>query len=223
MELEHDDAVDPGVARTLTDLITTRVSQADGFVALSSADVKNLVELEGQKQALGCEGTTVCLAEMAGALGARFVVFGRVSPLGEQLVVNMSLLDVERVTPLKRTALQADDIGEVGARLDEAVGPLLTEARAVHAAENGIAPVEAQGTPWALYAAGGVAVLGVAAVVLGAGGAAASTYVYFTQNSAPTQVREVAPVGIAGGAAVAVLGAVAVITGGALAALSAGE
>lgn len=219
MELESDKSVEPGIARTLTDLITTHVSQATGFQALSSADLENLVALEGEKQAMGCDTSTACLSDIAGALGARFVVFGRVSTLGDLLVVNLSLIDAERAAPVKRSALQADNLEEVGGRIREAVDPLLDEARGLLGQEGGfttaVAEDEADVLSWMVFAGAGTAAAGVVVAGLAGTAAVASGYVYFTQNSAPVNVRAASPVGIAGGAAASVIGVVLVGAGAA--------
>lgn len=47
---------------------------------------------------MGC-GDSSCLAEIAGAMGAEFVVFGDVGKLGETFVINLNLFDNNAVRP----------------------------------------------------------------------------------------------------------------------------
>ena len=56
-------------AELLTSVVATHIANYERARALSGADVRELVALEADKQAAGCDDTS-CLSEIAGALGA---------------------------------------------------------------------------------------------------------------------------------------------------------
>ena len=124
MDLNHSEDVKPDVARTLTDLVTARFSEQQKLTTLSGQDIRKLLEMEGQKQALGCEDGESCLEEIAGAMGARFVVYGRISRLGDVLVLQLNLFDAQSGIPILRKVLEADDLGAFTKLLTPAVEEL---------------------------------------------------------------------------------------------------
>lgn len=225
MGLEHSADVQADVARTLTDLITLEVAKSGAFKTLSSGDLQNLLALEGEKQAAGCDDDVGCIAEIASAMGARFVIFGRVSKLGDIHVVNLNLLDALNAAPISRSSLQTRDLEEVVGTIAEAVAPLLDEGRA-HLAREGVTlaeepAAEVEGGFSLLLTAGATAgALGVLLAGLGAASAGVMLLVYFTEDSAPLLVRQAAPWASAGLGLVAVLGLVVVAGGATTAALS---
>ena len=68
------------------------------------------------------------MAEIAGALGAEFVVYGQVGSLGELLVVQLNLVDTGRAEVLARESFQVSSLTEVPPALDAAVARLVTPA-----------------------------------------------------------------------------------------------
>lgn len=79
---------------------------------VSQADIRQMVDLEAEKQAMGCD-TTSCLAEIAGAMGAAYVVFGRVGRLDERLFVQLNLFDSAKGRAVARQEVRAERLGEV--------------------------------------------------------------------------------------------------------------
>jgi hypothetical protein len=110
MDLNHSKNVDVDVARTLTDLVTANFSEQEDFRTLSGEDIRKLLEIEGDKQALGCEEGESCLAEIAGAMGARFVIYGRISKLDTMLILQLNLFDAQAGVPISRKVLQAESL-----------------------------------------------------------------------------------------------------------------
>ncbi len=90
--------------RELIDGLVAGAGSAHGGVSLVTDDeLKQMVALETQKQLVGCdEDHSSCFAEIAGALGARFVISGRVGRLGEVILVQLS----------RRRPLRGDRVGE---------------------------------------------------------------------------------------------------------------
>jgi hypothetical protein len=159
---------------------------------LSSADMRAMVELEGERQALGCEADTSCLAEIAGALGAALVLFGDVTKLGSRSLLNLNLFDSTEGRAVGRSTIKGANLDEVidgiPAGLRKVVGPALEQ--------NGIAlaPVEPPPPPpgegpsllgVTLLGVGGVGVIGGVAttfIALGHEDAAASTNVQLARK-----------------------------------------
>lgn len=111
------DVVSGDVARTLA---------AGGRLSvMRQSDLRQMIDVEAQRQSLGCD-TSSCLAELAGALGATYVVFGSVSRLGETHVVQLSLFDSRSATVLAREAARVRRLED----LSSAVPPAVTKLRA---------------------------------------------------------------------------------------------
>lgn len=97
----------------LSGMIATAVASDVRLDVVTSEDLSSLVALEGERQIAGCDDSS-CLAELAGAIGARYVVFGDISPLGETAVANLRLFDTQSATALKRVALTAPSLAALG-------------------------------------------------------------------------------------------------------------
>ncbi|MFO0598352.1 MAG: hypothetical protein U0228_23810 [Myxococcaceae bacterium] len=65
--------IDPVVARAWEERLVERLSSPRWRVT-SARDLETLLGMERQRQLLGCESNTSCLAELAGALGVDFVL-----------------------------------------------------------------------------------------------------------------------------------------------------
>lgn len=175
---------------TLTSVVTVALGRHENLDVISSADVRRALELEGDKRSLGCDEQTSCLAEIAGAMGARLVVFGQVGDLEGELVLTLNLYDSQAASAVGRVLERAPDTRRLGTQLEPAVDRLVARTLAAAkpserikilvldlvpgaAAATGAAEAKASGsaddapTPWLLYGAGATA--GVAAVAVGVG------------------------------------------------------
>lgn len=187
----HAAELSPSTFATLTSVITVALGRHDRLDVLASADVRRAIELEGDKRALGCAEQTSCLAEVAGAMGARLVVFGQLGDLDGELVLTLNLYDSQSATAVGRVLERAPDSRRLAEKLEPAVDRLL--ARTLAAAKPGerlrilvldleagapaaVAPAPtptstsapaSSSTPWLLYGAGATA--GVAALAVGVG------------------------------------------------------
>lgn len=117
--------IDPATRGTLLSLIIVEVAGASRLDVLSPNDVKRLVELEGEKQTAGCLDNSSCLADLAGALGARYVVFGDLGPLGSQLVLNLNLFDSQHARAVSRVTARFTTLEELPGQLPNLVSKLL--------------------------------------------------------------------------------------------------
>jgi hypothetical protein len=189
--------IDRVTATTLTSLVTIAAGEDARFDVLSSADLKDMVALEGDRASLGCdESTASCLAEVAGAMGARLVVFGALGVLGEDLLVTLNLFDSRAGISAGRVVIRGRDAGALADQIPASVQKLLSRipgtppADAASAKERllvldiklpdgavtgaaAAGPAEAaKATSWLVYAGG--AGLGVGAIVGAVGGLAAA-------------------------------------------------
>lgn len=117
------------VAKDLTDglsaLFTERVKSANGaFKVYSQADIERVLSAERQAQLLGCTDDT-CLAELSGALGARYIVSGRVDRFGDRYVVTAGLFDTEATKLLVQSRREATDPSKLPGAADEMSDELL--------------------------------------------------------------------------------------------------
>lgn len=89
------------VAPGLSQSITQRFKDA-GLPVISHADLAATLTAERQRQLLGCsEGS--CYTELSDALGARYVVNGRVDRFGQRFVLNVTLFDTRVNQPLVKS------------------------------------------------------------------------------------------------------------------------
>ncbi len=111
-------ADDAELAKGLTGVIAGELAKSPALEVLSSADIRRVVELEGDKAAMGCAAES-CLAEIANALGARFVVFGELARIEGTYVFSATLYDSEQGRAASRVVRRAKSAAEL---LDAAPG-----------------------------------------------------------------------------------------------------
>lgn len=148
------------------------LAEDEDLEVITQEDLKRMAELEAERAALGCDSDS-CLAEIAGALGADLVVYGRVAKLGEKLILQLNMFDATKAGSTARDELEAADLEELAAGLPRVVAKLVAErfGRAPPPAPDGDAPgpgLFVLGGGGAVAAAGAVGVIGMA-VVLAAG------------------------------------------------------
>ena len=141
MDLNHSEDVKPDVAQTLTDLITTNLSQQKEFRTLSGDDIRKLLEIEGKKQALGCDEGDSCIEEIAGAMGARFVVYGRISKLDDLLLLQINLFDAHEGMPVSRRILEADSLAAFAHLIPEEMTEFSSDLKSILRGEGKLAPI----------------------------------------------------------------------------------
>lgn len=106
--------VTPEVAGAITEAITTEVAQRGFFQPMSAQDIQTILGSERQRQLMGCsEDSGSCLSELAGAMGARFVVSGTLAKLGGSYQLTLQTLDTARAQPLGRSTRIARDLEQL--------------------------------------------------------------------------------------------------------------
>ena len=116
--------------QTLTHLLAEAASRKVDLEVTTQADMRELLELEGQKQSLGnCEPDDLssCLAEIAAALGTRYVLRGELGALGDERTLALTLIDTEKVSGAKRRLLRGNNIDALAQAAEAALPGLLDE------------------------------------------------------------------------------------------------
>lgn len=122
--------VEPRVTKAVTQLIATDIARRDNFDVISGEDLRRMIELESEREALGCTNDASCLAEVAGALGAQRVVFGDITRLGSGFIVSLTLLDSTSATIVGRTSQQVEGEDRLAVMVPSLVAELLGDGGA---------------------------------------------------------------------------------------------
>jgi hypothetical protein len=131
--------LDAQESNLINGLVTQSVSRFPQYQVISSGDVRQLVNLDADKRLLGCDQTS-CLAEVAGALGARWVVFGNVGRLGRATVLTLSLFDNGKAVAVARQRIEVEALEALPTRIDGAISALLGEPTAASVAQASPGP-----------------------------------------------------------------------------------
>jgi len=130
-------------AEVTTTLVSARLQNVRGAKLITTSDVRNMLGVEKQKKLLGCNEDSSCIAEIGGALGARYIVSGSVGKVGSQILLSAAVTDSRTARSVQRlaqtipdedalpaaAAVLADGIGDaVGlAKTEEPAAPVSTE------------------------------------------------------------------------------------------------
>lgn len=118
-------AVDENSAGLVTDLVTAALAKEPAFEVVSSADVRRQLELEAEKQASGCDANDACLAEIAGAMGAKLVVYGKLGSLDDVVVLTLNLFDSSQGRAAGRVVVREPSLKAISDKVDGAVHELV--------------------------------------------------------------------------------------------------
>ncbi len=119
-------AVDKNSAALVTELVTTSLDKEQRFEVLSSSDVRRQLEIEANKATLGCDAdSSSCLAEIAGAMGAQLVVYGKLGTLDDVVILTLNLFDSAQAKAVGRVALKEKSLSALSDRVDGGVKELI--------------------------------------------------------------------------------------------------
>ena len=155
LALDSGGGIEPAVVSSLSEAVAAAAARTQLFEVTTQKDISTLLGLERQKQLLGCsDEAQSCLAELAGAIGARFVVSGSVTRLGDAYQLNLQTLDTVRTQTLGRSTRIASDLG----RLQSLLPAAFAEASATPAPvpPSNVVPVVLMGAGAAAAVAAGV-------------------------------------------------------------------
>lgn len=116
----------PGIAS----LIASRMAESPKLKVLTQADVQTMLSTERQRQLLGsasCSTKGPCLEELSNAIGARYVVTGRLDRFGDKYLLTVSLLDTFTGRSLARPRAEASSSEDLLLVADAVGDQLLAE------------------------------------------------------------------------------------------------
>lgn len=93
MELTMPADVRRELAATVNGTVAETLDRLGAFSAISSREVAQMLELEANRQLLGCD-TGTCLADIGGALGADYLVTGTLNVSGGTYTVQLQLTNI---------------------------------------------------------------------------------------------------------------------------------
>jgi hypothetical protein len=156
LEMTAGGGIDPTVAAALGDAITLEVSRRGYFTATSMKELQTAVGIERQRALVGCSDTAAsCMAELADAIGARFVLSGSLTRIGEAYQLSLQTLDTTKAQPIGRSVRIAREPSALIAQVPYAVA---------EATATSLPPPPSRVLPLTLIIGGGVLAL-IGAVV----------------------------------------------------------
>ena len=123
----------------LTEELRTQVTR-HGAYRLVTPEEMDAVDGELQRQLAGGCDEASCIAELGGALGARYLITGRLGQLGKLYSLNLKLVDIEKVSAKNAASAHGSSIEEFLPRMPAITAQLLGVA--APASPTGAAPEE---------------------------------------------------------------------------------
>src|SRR5207247_2413764 len=104
LELTAGSGIDASMARSFGDAVTNEVSRRGFFETTSTQEIQTMLGVERQRQLLGCsEQAQSCMTELADAIGARFVLSGSLTKLGDAFQLSLQTIDTAKAQPIGRS------------------------------------------------------------------------------------------------------------------------
>lgn len=112
LDLTSAGGVEPALAKSLTEALSVEAQRTGFFTVTTQGEVSSLLGLERQKQLLGCaDDGSSCVGELAGALGAKFLMTGSVARFGaDAFQLSLQLQDTEKSATVGRATRIARDL-----------------------------------------------------------------------------------------------------------------
>ena len=85
--------VSENIAANLTQVLSAALKEVEGTTVISNDDIQAMMQLEGEKQNLGCTDDMSCLSEIGGALGVDNLVVGHVGKVQDSFVISLRLIN----------------------------------------------------------------------------------------------------------------------------------
>lgn len=160
LKVRAEQGIPQGTANLLGEILVEVIHRSGKYDAISTADMAAMLDVELQKQQVGCENDTNCLAEIGSAMGADLILDASAGTVGVTRVLAIKLIDSRKAEVKGReTETVAGDEELIGAA-HRLVARLLglPEPAAAPQAEKGLKP------GW-FVVGGGVALAAAGAVV----------------------------------------------------------
>ena len=117
--------VEEDIVSIITDLISTELTTHEEFEIITGADMRQMAELEAERQSLGCMDDSSCLAELAGAMG-RAWWFMAVSVNSVKILSVLNLFDSEKAKSAGRENIRATTLDTLPDQIPPAVAKLVS-------------------------------------------------------------------------------------------------
>ena len=121
--------VDEKIVGLVNNMVSTELAKQKGVELLTGADMRQMVALEIEKQSMGCTDDSSCLSELAGAIGARYVVFGEMGKLGSFFLLTLNLFDSQMAKSVARDTLKVKSIDALVDKVPGLIAGLISSAR----------------------------------------------------------------------------------------------
>jgi TolB-like protein len=123
----RSDAIKKRALDALNQMLPHRLAELAPLDVVTTADINAQLTRERMKDALACDDAR-CAADLAGALGARYLATGRVTKLASDVIVSLSLIDTKTQKTARGQAQGQDSEALFAQLLDGAVRALLDKA-----------------------------------------------------------------------------------------------
>jgi TolB-like protein len=108
MELQGR-GVDEASAGALTTEVSNTLAQLRVFRVITREDIKRMVQLQQTRQQCSGEVDAACMAEIGGALGVDYLVYGEVAKIADTYNLSMVLLDIAKAEAANRVSKKITD------------------------------------------------------------------------------------------------------------------
>ena len=129
-----DQGVDKALAASATSLLAAELQKLDVFKIISRDDIRNMLQFEKDKQSVGCEADTACLAEIGGALGVEYTVNGSLAKIGDGYILTLALSSTKSASVENRTTENIAKQDQIVASVAKSARILRVHVEAVGAA-----------------------------------------------------------------------------------------
>jgi hypothetical protein len=150
-------ASSPQINRSLLPMLDTVAADGRFERLISGADLRELITLDAQKQAFGCESSG-CLVALSSALYVPYLLTSDLGFVGQRYVFNLKLLDVAAARVIARAGGMASAESELPELVKSTTGEALNRFFAI------VAPTAAARAPETMEERPGIAVLDLKAV-----------------------------------------------------------
>ena len=128
LDLALKGGVDKNVGDMLNELVLARLNESGRFgTVLGGSDIKDLLTLEEQKTALGCDDDS-CLAQLGGALGVPYLFTSSLGTFGGKFILTLKLTSVDDAEVLARRSEIIPDEGQLLEKLPVLIQTMVNDA-----------------------------------------------------------------------------------------------
>lgn len=192
------EGIDDRVVKVFTLSLLEEVRKLQHLSAIGLDEVRAMLDIEAQKQLLGCEEDESCVAEIAGALGVDVVIVGTLARVGDESIVGLKRIEQREARVSQSFSQRLEPAGgeEFLAAVGPAVGQLFPERDLRDGLTRGVAAERAlllnppPLAPWVFWTGVGTATVLAATttVVAGAWLVAQSDYDAYVASGAATAI-----------------------------------